>query len=229
MAKASPKKKPSAKAAPKAAKASAKRPAPKKTAKPAPKKPVSSKKSAVAAAATKAPAAKTAAKRGSPPPTLKAIAPPKPSAAKSRVPEPMPVVATVKMDSGLNAKDIEQYREMLLTKRRQLIGDVTTLRDEALGKNRQDAAGDLSNMPLHPADVGSDNYEQEFALGLIENERQTLKEIDEALERIQKGTYGICAATGQPIGKARLNAKPWAKHSYEYVLAQERSRMRGRA
>lgn len=133
------------------------------------------------------------------------------------------------MSSGLNKREIEQFRDALLAKRRQLVGDVTTLRNEALGKNRQDAAGDLSNAPMHMADVGTDNYEQEFSLGLIDTERQILREIDEALERVQKGAYGVCAATGQPIGKARLNATPWAKYCYEYVLAQERSKSRGRA
>ncbi|MBI5866241.1 MAG: TraR/DksA C4-type zinc finger protein [Planctomycetes bacterium] len=105
-----------------------------------------------------------------------------------------------------------------------MVGDVTTMRNEALSKNRQDAAGDLSNMPLHMADVGTDNYEQEFTLGLIESERQTLREIEEALDRIHKGTFGVCAATGKPIGKARLRATPWAKYCYEYVLEQERGR-----
>lgn len=142
---------------------------------------------------------------------------------------PLPVKPVLRADSGLSKKELEQFRQMLLHKRAELVGDVTTLRDEALGKNRQDAAGDLSNMPLHMADLGTDNYEQEFALGLIESERAMLREIDEALARIASGTYGVCEATGQPIGKARLHAKPWAKHCYEYVLAQERGRFRGRA
>ncbi|MBW7905913.1 MAG: TraR/DksA C4-type zinc finger protein [Phycisphaerae bacterium] len=110
---------------------------------------------------------------------------------------------------------------MLLEKRRQLAGDVGGLQNEALKNNRREASGDLSNMPLHMADVGSDNYEQELTLGLIEGERALLGEIVEALERIDKGTYGVCLATGQPISKARLNATPWTKYCYEYMLAQE--------
>lgn len=92
------------------------------------------------------------------------------------------------------------------------------MRDEALSKD----SAELSNMPLHMADVGTDNYEQEFTLGLLESERNMLREIEDALLRIQKGTFGICAATGRPIGKARLRGVPWAKYCYEYVLAQER-------
>jgi len=126
--------------------------------------------------------------------------------------------------AGLAARDLEQFRQALLDKRAELIGDVQAMRDEALNKNRQDASGDLSNMPIHMADIGSDNYEQEFTLDLIDNERAILREIDEALERIRAGTYGLCAATGAPIGRARLRAKPWAAHCYDYVLEQEKKR-----
>ena len=116
---------------------------------------------------------------------------------------------------------------MLLHKRAEILGDVNTLQGETLHVNRQDAAGDLSTMPIHMADLGSDNYELEFTLGLIEGERAILKEIDEALDRVREGSYGLCLATGNPIGKARLRAKPWAKYCYEYTLAQEKGRVRG--
>jgi len=122
----------------------------------------------------------------------------------------------------MSRAECEPFRRLLLEKRAQLAGDVNTLQNEALSRNRQDASGDLSNMPIHMADLGTDNYEQEFTLGLIEGERKVLQEIDEALERIKRGTYGVCVATGRPIGKARLKAKPWAKYCYEYTLAQER-------
>jgi RNA polymerase-binding protein DksA len=126
-----------------------------------------------------------------------------------------------KAERPLTAEEIEQFRQMLLQKRAEILGDVSTLHHEALAKDRRDAAGDLSSMPIHMADLGTDNYELEFTLGLIEGERAILKEIDEALMRIQRNTYGMCLATGKPIGKARLRAKPWARYCYEYTLAQE--------
>lgn len=132
-----------------------------------------------------------------------------------------------KPTSGLMRRDIEQFRQLLLEKRRELVGDVTTLQDEALHKNSQDAAGNPSTMPQHMADIGTDNYEQEFALVLVAGERALLGEIDEALQRIEAGAFGICQATGKPIGKARLKAKPWAKFCYEHVLALETGRIRG--
>lgn len=129
--------------------------------------------------------------------------------------------------SKLPKRDLLRYKRLLLEKRAQLLGDVGQLNDNALRTSRQDAAGDLSIMPIHMADVGTDNYELEFTLGLIEGERAVLKEIDEALERIEAGTFGFCLATGSPIGKARLDAKPWAKYCYEYTLAQEQGQKRG--
>jgi RNA polymerase-binding protein DksA len=124
----------------------------------------------------------------------------------------------------LTKKDLDQFRDLLRAKRAQLVGDVSTLQKQALSENRQDAAGDLSSMPIHMADLGTDNYEKEFTLGLIESERTLLREIDAALGRIEDGTYGICEATGKPIGKTRLKAQPWVRYCYEYVLAQERGR-----
>ncbi len=161
----------------------------------------------------------------------KALAVGKP-VASARVPvgavsQQPPLAAPVKpRSSGLSKADLAKFREMLLLKRAELLGDVSRLRDEALSQNRQDAAGNLSSMPLHPADIGSDHYEQEFTLGLIESERAILGEIDEALKRITAGTYGVCAATGRPIGKTRLRAQPWTKYCYEYVLEREKGRTR---
>jgi len=129
-------------------------------------------------------------------------------------------LATVK--TNLTARELNEFRQMLMDKRKQLMGDVGTLQSEAMRGSRQDSAGDLSSMPVHMADLGTDNYELEFTLGLLEGGREMLNEIDEALERVRNGTYGMCAATGKPIGKQRLRAKPWAKYCYEYTLAMER-------
>jgi len=124
--------------------------------------------------------------------------------------------------SRLAPEEINEFRELLLAKRREITGDMASLTDGALRSSRQDAAGDLSLMPNHMADLGSDNWEQEFTLGLIENQRSLLREIDEALARIEEGTYGICMGTGRPISKARLRAKPWAKYCIEYARMRER-------
>ena len=121
----------------------------------------------------------------------------------------------------LTAANIEHFKEILLEKRRDIIGNVNEIQEETLKKSRLDATGDLSCMPIHMADLGTDNYEQEFALNLMDEERKLLEEIDAALTRIEDGTYGICQATGKPIAKARLEANPWARYCVEHARKLE--------
>ena len=80
-------------------------------------------------------------------------------------------------------------------------------------------------MPIHMAELGSDNWEQDFTLGLIDTERSLVAEIDEALKRIEKKTYGVCLATHSKISLARLRAKPWAKYCIEHARAREEGRV----
>ncbi len=121
-------------------------------------------------------------------------------------------------------EDLDEFRQLLLAKRAELIGDVDHMTSEALRDSQPGGLGSLSNVPIHMADVGSDNWEQEFTLGLVANERQRLKEIDAALQRIADHTYGICEATHRPIGKQRLRAKPWARYCIEYAREKELGR-----
>jgi len=121
-------------------------------------------------------------------------------------------VARDKKVVSLTKADLEFYRKLLLEKRRELLGDVGSMESEALRSNESN----LSTMPIHMADVGSDNYEQEFTLGLIESERKILREIQEALARVDDGSYGICLGTSKPIPRVRLDAVPWAKYTIEY-------------
>jgi len=120
--------------------------------------------------------------------------------------------------SPMKKDELKHYRDMLLLRRAEVLGDITSMSAEAL---RADASN-LSNMPLHMADVGSDYYEQELTLGLVESERNMIQEINEALARIAEGTYGVCQVTGKRIKKARLNAKPWAKYCIEAAREMER-------
>jgi len=105
--------------------------------------------------------------------------------------------------------DQKVYKERLLTLRARLRGDVTAMADAALNKTRSEANGDLSSMPIHMADIGSDNFEQEFTLSLLQNEEDTLGMIEGALERIEDGVYGTCQECSGQIKKTRLNAIPY--------------------
>ncbi len=106
--------------------------------------------------------------------------------------------------------EMKVYREKLLALRARLRGDVNQMADAALNKSRSEANGDLSSMPIHMADIGSDNFEQEFTLSLMESEGGTLEQIEAALERIEDGEYGQCEECGVRIPKTRLNALPYA-------------------
>jgi DnaK suppressor protein len=121
----------------------------------------------------------------------------------------------------LSQADLDHFRELLLRKRAEISGNVVEIEGETLKKSRLDASGDLSSMPIHMADLGTDNYEQEFALGLMDGERRILHEIDAALQRIQDGTYGICEGTGEPIPRLRLEAQPWARYCVGYARKVE--------
>ncbi len=123
-----------------------------------------------------------------------------------------------KIKSGLRRKELNEFKMLLLEKRAEIVGDVLNMEEARSAGN----GGDLSNMPLHMADIGSDNYEQEFTIGLVESERKLLVEIDQALLRIQKKIYGVCLINGTPIPKARLEIKPWAKYSIEIIREREK-------
>ena len=123
--------------------------------------------------------------------------------------------------SRLSIASIEHFKQLLLEKRREILKNVNEIEDEALNKSRLDATGDLSSMPIHMADLGTDNFEQEFVLGLMDSERKLLHEIDDALQRIDEGTYGICEGTGKSIRKARLEAQPWARYCVIYARMLE--------
>jgi DnaK suppressor protein len=132
----------------------------------------------------------------------------------------------VSTEQPLTVADMEHFQQLLLKKRHEIMGNVLEMEDEVLRKSRQDSSGDLSSVPIHMADLGTDNYEQEFALGLMDSERKLLYEINDALQRIKDGTYGICEGTQKPIKKARLEAQPWAKYCIEYASIQEKKPVR---
>lgn len=105
----------------------------------------------------------------------------------------------------LTKAEIEEFREMLLARRRQLQDDVEEMEKEAFS----DETKTLSTN--HIADSSSEQYEQEFTLQQIENETEELREINRALDKIEQGTYGICEASGEYISIERLRAMPYTR------------------
>lgn len=144
------------------------------------------------------------------------------SAAKAAAAKPAETAPVVLAKTKLTPKELEGYRDILNRMRRELAGRVHDLEEEAL----KSSGGNLSNMPLHMADVGTDTFDQDFNIGMAQAERGIVQEIDEALKRIADRTYGMCMLTGKPIPKGRLAAMPWAKYTVEAARQVEKSRPR---
>ena len=125
-------------------------------------------------------------------------------------------------------KDLDVFRRLLLNIRDQIVDGISFLAGDNLNHSQREVSGDLSNYGIHMADQGTDNFDREFALSLVSNEQDVLYEIDEALHRIDSGTYGICEVTGKAIEIARLKALPYARCCLEAQTMMERNRKRFR-
>ncbi len=119
--------------------------------------------------------------------------------------------------------ELNGFRQQLLDLRNRLRGDVSHLTNEALRETGGEASGSLSNTPIHMADLGTDNFEQEFTLGLIQNEEQALDEIGAALDRLEQGTFGRCEECHKDIPRPRLQALPYARYCVECARKAEQS------
>ena len=121
--------------------------------------------------------------------------------------------------------ELEGYRRKLRVLHDRLGGDVAHLTDEALHTADEQSGSNLSHVPLHMADLGTDHYERENTLRLLANEGRLLGEITAALERIDAGTFGRCEECGGPIRpRERLHELPYTR--YCVACAQELDRKR---
>lgn len=126
------------------------------------------------------------------------------------------------MAQSMKQEELESYREILLGLRNRLRGDLGQMTDEALRRS-QGESSNLSNVPLHMADVGTENYDQEFTLGLIENEQETLDQVQTALNRIDTGAYGRCEECDEFIAKQRLQYLPYTRYCIDCAKKLENS------
>ena len=111
----------------------------------------------------------------------------------------------------MKKSQVKPFKETLLALRARLRGDVSTLANAALSKSSHSGGGS-SSVPSHIADMGSDTYEQDNTILLMNNEGETLTQIESALERIEAGAYGFCTECSGKIPKMRLNAIPYTHH-----------------
>jgi len=121
----------------------------------------------------------------------------------------------------MNKKELEYYKKKLLEERNKLLSDVRKLEKISLHETTQEGSGDLSRHVTHPADVATDNYEQEKNLGFMDNRELLLEEVENALKKIEDKTYGKCERCNKPIASRRLKIEPYARLCMDCKKAEE--------
>ncbi len=112
-------------------------------------------------------------------------------------------------------KHLLKYYKSLIELREHVLEGLEMHSKETLKRSSKDDAGDLSSYGQHMADAGTDTFDRDFALNLLSSEQDALFEIEEAIQRIISGTYGICEVTGTVISKERLKAVPFTRYGLE--------------
>ena len=115
------------------------------------------------------------------------------------------------MKNKFNKKELSVFKKIILKIKEKVVGDIKHISEDTLKKSQKDASGDISGYTYHMADVATDTYDREFSLGLASNEQKALYELDDALKRIEEGTFGICEECKCVMTKTRLKAVPYAR------------------
>jgi len=145
-----------------------------------------------------------------------------------RKPSKHPVRKTAKKPAlKLSRRELEHFKTRLKAEKNRVLEEMDGLQQDNLKTSISDAAGENSRYTFHLGDVASLSYGREFSMGLAERQQKYLEEIDEALERINEGTYGICKVTGELIPAERLEEVPVAKYSVKGKEILERRRRQG--
>jgi RNA polymerase-binding protein DksA len=113
--------------------------------------------------------------------------------------------------SKFNKKELAEFKKLVLKKKEEILDEIKHISEDTLKKSQKDAAGDISGYTYHMADVATDTYDREFSLSLASNDRESLYEFDDALKKIDEGTFGICEECKSLITKVRLRAVPQAR------------------
>jgi len=107
--------------------------------------------------------------------------------------------------------DLAAFKKLILKKKEDIIDHIREISEETVKKSQKDASGDISSYTYHMADVATDNYDREFSMGRVSEDREFLFELDDALKRIEDGSFGICEDCGALVSKTRLKAVPSAR------------------
>ena len=115
------------------------------------------------------------------------------------------------MKNKFPRKELNEFKKLVLKRKEEINDEIKHISDDTLKKSQKDASGDISGYTYHMADVATDNYDREFSLGLASSDRQSLYELEDALKRIDDGSFGICEDCKRLITKVRLKAVPQAR------------------
>jgi len=110
-----------------------------------------------------------------------------------------------------NKKELSFFKKIILKRKEEILDEIQHISEDTLKKSQKEAAGDISGYTYHMADVATDTYDREFSLGLASNVREALYELDDALKKIDEGTFGICEGCKSLITKVRLKAVPYTR------------------
>ena len=124
----------------------------------------------------------------------------------------------------MNKKELHHYKILLLKKKEELLIELGYLEESSMSSTTKDQSGDLSSYSFHMADQGSDTMEREMAFTFASREGRYLHHLNEALNRIEKGTYGKCRSCGNGIKKQRLEAVPHATQCIKCKNSEEKKK-----
>jgi len=127
----------------------------------------------------------------------------------------------------VSKRNYDKIKQQLEEKRKQIAAGIDHITNDNLNMSQRDASGDLSGYTFHMADVATDNFDREFSLDIASNEQQLLNRIDEALKKIEEGTYGICESCEVNISMERLKAVPYARLCIKCAEEEEKKAKRG--
>ncbi len=115
------------------------------------------------------------------------------------------------MKKKFNKRELAEFKKIILKRKDEILDEIKHISEDTLKKSQKEASGDISGYTYHMADVATDNYDREFSLGLASNGRRIFYELDDALKKIEDGTFGICEDCKSLIAKNRLKAVPYAR------------------
>ncbi len=123
----------------------------------------------------------------------------------------------------MTKQELLKYKKLLMRVREGVAGDISHIAKENL-KSQKESSGDLSGYSLHMADMASDSYDRELSLNIAGEVQEIVYEIDDALKRMEEGSFGKCISCGKKIPQKRLNAVPYAKYCIQCKSKEEKNK-----